>query len=298
MRIARMTSASWAWSRPTTPGSRRSSRASPASTPRAASSPAWRAATTWTRWAAASKRTCGCWPTSEGAAMTDTAAPVLEARDARGVVTLTMNRPATFNALGEEMLGALQAALDRVADDEGARAVVIAAEGKAFCPGHNLKETMARPELAYYQQLFAQCSRMMLAIQTLPVPVIARVHGIATAAGCQLVAQCDLAVASTEARFAVSGVNYGLFCATPSVPLLRNVPAKQAMEMLVTGDFISAREAQARGLVNRAVPASELDAEVEKLVASILAKPRTALAIGKELFYRQREMGSEAAYQL
>ena len=230
--------------------------------------------------------------------MTDSTAPVLASRDARGVVTLTMNRAASFNALGEEMLSALQAALDRVADDEGARAVVIAAEGKAFCPGHNLKEMMARPELAYYQQLFAQCSRMMLAIQKLPVPVIARVHGIATAAGCQLVAQCDLAVASTAARFAVSGINVGLFCATPSVPLLRNMSAKQAMEMLVTGDFVSADEARERGLVNRVVAPEQLDAEVESLLASILAKPRQALAMGKELFYRQRELGIEAAYQL
>ena len=230
--------------------------------------------------------------------MTDSTAPVLASRDARGVVTLTMNRAASFNALGEEMLSALQAALDRVADDEGARAVVIAAEGKAFCPGHNLKEMMARPELAYYQQLFAQCSRMMLAIQKLPVPVIARVHGIATAAGCQLVAQCDLAVASTAAKFAVSGINVGLFCATPSVPLLRNMSAKQAMEMLVTGDFVSADEARERGLVNRVVAPEQLDAEVESLLASILAKPRQALAMGKELFYRQRELGIEAAYQL
>ena len=230
--------------------------------------------------------------------MTDSTAPVLASRDARGVVTLTMNRAASFNALGEEMLSALQAALDRVADDEGARAVVIAAEGKAFCPGHNLKEMMARPELAYYQQLFAQCSRMMLLIQKLPVPVIARVHGIATAAGCQLVAQCDLAVASTAAKFAVSGINVGLFCATPSVPLLRNMSAKQAMEMLVTGDFVSADEARERGLVNRVVAPEQLDAEVESLLASILAKPRQALAMGKELFYRQRELGIEAAYQL
>jgi enoyl-CoA hydratase/carnithine racemase len=223
---------------------------------------------------------------------------LLERRDARGVVTLTMNRASSFNALGEDMLAALQAALDRVAADEAVRVVVLAAEGKAFCAGHNLKEMIATPALDYYQRLFAQCSRMMLAIQKLPVPVIARVQGIATAAGCQLVAQCDLAVAAEEASFAVSGVNFGLFCATPSVPLLRNVPAKQAMEMLMTGDFIAAREAQARGLVNRAVPAGQLDAEVERLVASILAKPRVAIAMGKELFYRQREMGSEAAYQL
>jgi enoyl-CoA hydratase/carnithine racemase len=224
--------------------------------------------------------------------------PLIETRDARGVVTLTLNRPASFNVLSEEMLGALQTALDALAKDEGVRVVVLAAAGRAFCAGHNLKEMAARPELAYYQRLFAQCSRVMLAIQKLPVPVIARVQGLATAAGCQLVAQCDLAVASTEARFAVSGVNYGLFCATPSVPLLRNVPAKQAMEMLVTGGFIDAEAAQARGLVNHAVAPERVDAEVERLVASILAKPRVALAMGKELFYRQREMGIEAAYQL
>ena len=223
---------------------------------------------------------------------------VLQTKDDRGVVTLTMNRPANFNALSEEMLTALQTAFDAIAVDKSVRVVVLGASGKAFCPGHNLKEMIATPELAYYQKLFAQCSRVMLAIQQLPVPVIARVHGIATAAGCQLVAQCDLAVASTDAKFAVSGVNLGLFCSTPSVPLLRNVPAKFAMEMLVTGDFISAQQAQERGLVNRAVAAEQLDAEIETLVASILAKPRLAIAIGKDLFYRQREMGTEAAYQL
>ncbi|MBC7604865.1 MAG: enoyl-CoA hydratase, partial [Ramlibacter sp.] len=225
-------------------------------------------------------------------------AAVLEQRDERGVVTLTMNRPANFNSLSEEMLAALQAALDRVAQDESARVVVLGAAGKAFCPGHNLKEMVGQPSLDYYQKLFAQCSKMMLSIIKLPVPVIARVQGIATAAGCQLVAQCDLAVAVTEAKFAVSGVNYGLFCSTPSVPLLRNMAPKQAMEMLVTGDFISAQEAKERGLVNRVVAADQLDVEVEKLVESILAKPRIAIALGKELFYRQREMGIEAAYQL
>jgi enoyl-CoA hydratase/carnithine racemase len=224
--------------------------------------------------------------------------PLVESRDARGVVTLTLNRPASFNALSEEMLLALQAALDALADDESVRAVVLAGAGKAFCAGHHLKEMIAHPELDYYQKLFAQCARMMLAVQRLPVPVIARVHGIATAAGCQLVAQCDLAVASTEARFAVSGINYGLFCSTPSVPLLRNVAPKQAMEMLVTGDFIDAQAAQVRGLVNHAVALEQLDAEVERLVAAIVAKPRVAIAMGKELFYRQREMGIEAAYQL
>jgi enoyl-CoA hydratase/carnithine racemase len=224
--------------------------------------------------------------------------PLIEARDARGVVTLTLNRPASFNALSEEVLDALQAALDRLAGDATLRAVVLAATGKAFCAGHHLKEMIAQPELAYYQRLFARCSRMMLALQKLPVPVVARVQGLATAAGCQLVAQCDLAVASTEAKFAVSGVNYGLFCSTPSVPLLRNMAPKQAMEMLVTGEFISAQEAQARGLVNRAVAPEALDAEVGRLLDAILAKPREALAMGKELFYRQREMGIEAAYQL
>ena len=223
---------------------------------------------------------------------------VLYERDSRGVITLTMNRPANFNALSEEMLAAMQAALDRVKEDEAARVVIIAGAGKAFCPGHNLKEMSDNPSLDYYRQLFDQCSRMMLTIMKLPVPVIARVHGIATAAGCQLVAQCDLAVASAEAKFAVSGVSYGLFCSTPSVPLLRNVPPKAAMEMLVTGDFISAQQALERGLVNRVAAPDQLDAEVGKLVASILDKPRAAIAMGKELVWRQREMGIEAAYQL
>jgi enoyl-CoA hydratase/carnithine racemase len=162
------------------------------------------------------------------------------------VVTLTLNDPARFNALGSEMLTALQQALDAVAHDDSARVVVLAA-GKAFCAGHNLKDMAAHPELAWYQQLFSQCSRMMLSIHKLPVPVIARVQGMATAAGCQLVAQCDLAVASDNASFATSGIHYGLFCATPSVPLVRNVPAKRAMEMLLTGDFIDAPTALAQG---------------------------------------------------
>ena len=223
---------------------------------------------------------------------------VLYDRDSRGVITLTMNRPATFNSLSEEMLAALQAALDRVKQDDEARAVIIAGAGKAFCPGHNLKEMSDNPSLAYYQELFDTCSRVMLSILKLPVPVIARVHGVATAAGCQLVAQCDLAVASSNATFAVSGVSYGLFCSTPSVPLLRNVPPKQAMEMLVTGDFISAQQALDRGLVNRVVEPDQLDAEIAKLVTSILDKPRAAIAMGKELVYQQREMGIAAAYQL
>ncbi|MEO5844582.1 MAG: enoyl-CoA hydratase [Caldimonas sp.] len=216
--------------------------------------------------------------------------------DKRGVVTLTLDRPQSFNALSEGMLAALQAELDALAGDESARAVVIAAEGKAFCAGHDLKEMRAAPSLGYYEALFAQCAHMMLTIQRLPVPVIARVQGIATAAGCQLVAACDLAVAAESARFAVSGVNLGLFCSSPSVPLVRNVARKPAFEMLVTGEFISAEEARARGLVNRVAPAEALDAAVGSLVAAIVAKPRGAIALGKALFYRQIEAGSEAAY--
>ena len=228
----------------------------------------------------------------------DLSAPLLHTRDGRGVHSLSLNRPAAFNTLSEEMLAALQAALDAVARDASARTVVLSAQGKAFCAGHNLKEMRAQPELAYYQKLFAQCSRMMLSIQNLPVPVIARVQGLATAAGCQLVAQSDLAVAASGASFGVNGIDVGLFCATPSVPLVRNMPAKQAMEMLLTGEFITAEEARARGLVNRVVPLEALDAEVEKMVQAILSKPREAIAMGKALFYRQRETGIEAAYQL
>jgi enoyl-CoA hydratase/carnithine racemase len=228
---------------------------------------------------------------------TEVAAFVRRDVDERGVVTLTLDRPQSFNALSEGMLAALQDELDAVATDESARAVVIAASGKAFCAGHDLKEMRAEPSLPYYQALFAQCARMMLTIQRLPVPVIARVQGIATAAGCQLVAACDLAVAVDSARFAVSGVNLGLFCSSPSVPLSRNVPRKAAFEMLVTGEFISAEEARAKGLVNRVAPAAALDTEVESLVAAIVAKPRVAIALGKALFYRQIERGSEAAYE-
>ena len=224
--------------------------------------------------------------------------PVLHTRDDRGVHTLVLNRPKAFNALSEDMLAALQAALDFIALDATARVVLIAAEGKAFCAGHNLKDMRANPELAYYQKLFAQCTRMMLSIQSLGVPVIARVQGLATAAGCQLVAQCDLAVAASNASFGVNGIDVGLFCATPSVPLTRNMPAKQAMEMLLTGEFITAEEARVRGLVNRVVSPDALDAETEKLVQSILLKPREAIAMGKALFYKQRETSIEAAYQL
>jgi enoyl-CoA hydratase/carnithine racemase len=222
---------------------------------------------------------------------------LLQHRDDRGVITLTLNRPQAFNALSEAMLAALRDAVDAVAEDDAARAVVLGASGKAFCAGHDLKEMRAEPSLDYYQRLFAQCTAVMLSIQRLPVPVIARVQGLATAAGCQLVAMCDLAVASHDARFAVSGVNVGLFCATPGVALSRNVPRKAAFEMLVTGDFVSAEAARALGLVNRVAPPEALDDEVEELVASIVAKPGVAVAMGKALFYRQIEVGIEAAYE-
>ncbi|MEP7299473.1 MAG: enoyl-CoA hydratase [Burkholderiales bacterium] len=223
---------------------------------------------------------------------------VINTRDARGVVTLTLNRPAAFNALSEGMLSALQTELDAIDADPGARLVVLAASGKAFCAGHDLKQMRAEPSLAYYQALFAQCSQLMLRVQSLSVPVIARVQGIATAAGCQLVAMCDLAVASSEAKFAVSGINFGLFCSTPSVALARNVLRKQAMEMLLTGDFIDSNEARARGLVNRVAAPDALDAEVESLVKRIVAKPRAAIAIGKAQFYRQVETGVAQAYEI
>lgn len=225
-------------------------------------------------------------------------AVLLHMHDARGVHTLTLNTPRSFNVLSEAMLAALQSAVDAVAADPRARLVVIAANGKAFCAGHDLKQMRASPELGYYQTLFAQCSRLMLALRHLEVPVIARVQGLATAAGCQLVAQCDLAVASDNASFGVNGIDVGLFCATPGVALSRNILPKQAMEMLLTGDFISADEARARGLVNRVVPADALDAAVQQLVERILAKPREAIAMGKALFYRQLETGIESAYQL
>lgn len=223
---------------------------------------------------------------------------LLHTRDPRGVHTVTLNAPRSFNVLSEAMMAAFQRALDAVAADPGARVVVVGANGRAFCAGHDLKEMKARPELAYYQALFTTCSRLMMGVRKLEVPVIARVQGLATAAGCQLVAQCDLAVAVNEATFGVNGIDVGLFCATPSVALSRNMPPKQAMEMLLTGDFMSADEARLRGLVNRVVAADALDAEVAALVDRILSKPREAIAMGKTLFYRQLETGMESAYQL
>jgi enoyl-CoA hydratase/carnithine racemase len=215
-----------------------------------------------------------------------------------GTAHFTLNRPAQYNALSEQMMAALHSAFDAVAEDPSVRVVVLGGAGKAFCAGHDLKEIRDNAGLEYYQQLFDACSRLMMRIQTLPQPVIARVHGIATAAGCQLVAMCDLAVAAAEARFAVSGVNVGLFCATPSVALARNVSRKAAFEMLVTGEFIDAVTALQRGLINRCVPAEALDDEIGKLAAAISAKPRSTIAEGKTLFYRQLELGMAPAYQL
>lgn len=223
-------------------------------------------------------------------------AVLLRQADSRGVITLTLNRPLAFNALSEALLDALEVELKAIEGDGAARVVILAATGKAFCAGHDLREMRAAPSSGYYGRLFAQCSRVMLGLQRLPVPVIARVHGLATAAGCQLVAACDLAVASTQARFAVSGVKLGLFCSTPAVALSRNISRKAAFEMLVTGDFISADEALAKGLVNRVAPPDALDEQVEALAASIVAKPRVAVMLGKQSFYRQIETNIEDAY--
>jgi enoyl-CoA hydratase/carnithine racemase len=227
--------------------------------------------------------------------MSDSTPPLLR-RDSGGVATLTLNRPDSFNALSEEMLVALKEELGRLANDGSVRCVVIAAEGRAFCAGHDLKQMRANPDKAYYQELFARCGRVMQAIVELPVPVIARVQGIATAAGCQLVASCDLAVAARSARFAVSGINAGLFCSTPAVALSRNLSRKRAMEMLLTGEFIDAETARDWGLVNRVADDDALDAAVGELTASLCAKSAVAVRTGKGMFQRQLQMPLEEAY--
>ncbi len=217
-------------------------------------------------------------------------------RDDHGVTTLTMNSPERFNALSEAMLQALLEALADIADDSHVRCVVLAAEGKAFCAGHDLKQMRANPDKAYYQALFTRCSEVMQAIVHLPVPVIAKVQGIATAAGCQLVASCDLAVAARSARFAVSGINVGLFCSTPAVPLSRNISAKRAMEMLLTGEFISAEQAADWGLINRVAEDNALDEATAALTASICAKSAVAVRTGKAMFARQLTLPLDEAY--
>jgi len=218
-------------------------------------------------------------------------------RDEAGVAWLTLNRPAARNALSVALMSALEEALEAIAPDPAVRVVVIAGEGPAFCAGHDLREMRADRDEARMAALFAQCSALMTRIVRLPKPVIARVHGIATAAGCQLVASCDLAVAAADARFATPGVNIGLFCSTPMVALSRAVPRKAAMEMLLTGDLIDAARAREIGLVNRVVPAGQLDAAVQALAAQIAGKSALTLAIGKEAFYRQAEMPLDDAYR-
>jgi len=230
--------------------------------------------------------------------MGNEAGPVLLKSDnTKGVVTLTLNRPGQFNSLSDELLDSLQNQLDVLAQDQEVRVIVLAANGRAFCAGHDLKQMRAHGEEVYYQNLFARCGQLMQTIMRQPQPVIARVHGIATAAGCQLVASCDLAVASDDARFAVSGINVGLFCSTPSVALTRNLGRKRALEMLLTGEFIGAEQAVAEGLINRAVPSAQLDRNVAELCDAICTKSAMAIRTGKEMFYRQLEMGVEQAYE-
>jgi enoyl-CoA hydratase/carnithine racemase len=226
----------------------------------------------------------------------DSSSPILsQVRD--GIARVTLNRPQQFNALSTTLLDALEHTLTQLAAEPQVRVVIIGAAGKAFCPGHDLKEMASQRTQEFVAGLFAKCCRIMLGLTRMPQPVIARVHGIATAAGCQLVAACDLAVAADDARFATSGINYGLFCATPGVPLSRAIGRKRALEMLLTGEFIGAQTALDWGLVNRVVPAHELDAAVETLARTLLAKPPAALASGKRFFYRQIEQGMAQAYE-
>jgi enoyl-CoA hydratase/carnithine racemase len=230
-----------------------------------------------------------------------TSTPRVDARpllrsDTGGIATLTLNRPGHFNALSEELLSAIQGTLEEIETDSSVRVVVIAANGPAFCAGHDLKQMRANPRKDYYDSLFAMCSRFMLTLARIPQPVIARVHGIATAAGCQLVAACDLAVAAETAKFATSGINYGLFCSTPSVALSRNVSRKQAAEMLFTGEFIDASTAKLFGLVNRSVPIDKLDSEISAMADAIISKSAVAVATGKKMFYKQIELGMAEAY--
>ena len=234
--------------------------------------------------------------TAAAPAAASSAEPILLRHDADGVATLTLNRPQARNALSVALMTELQRALDAVRDDATVKVVVIAAAGPAFCAGHDLKEIRANPSRSAYEALFTQCSRLMLSIMQLPKPVIARVHATATAAGCQLVATCDLAVASDAAKFATPGVNIGLFCSTPMVALSRAVGRKPAMEMLLTGDLIDAGQAKEWGLVNRVVPAAQLDEAVTALASQIAGKSPLTLAIGKEAFYRQAELGVADAY--
>jgi len=235
---------------------------------------------------------------NERARPESTAEPVVLVSVEAGIARLTMNRPKQYNAISRAMLDGMQSALDGIASDRAIRAVVVAGNGPAYSGGHDLKEMMGCRTEDFIGGLFDACSRVMLTMAALPQPVIARVHGTATAAGCQLVAACDLAVASSDARFATSGINFGLFCATPGVPLSRNVSRKRAFEMLFTGEFIDAATALDWGLVNSVVPAGELDAEVARLIGMIVSKPHDVIAAGKALFYGQLEARLAEAYKL
>jgi enoyl-CoA hydratase/carnithine racemase len=223
-------------------------------------------------------------------------APLVLTHTEQGICRLTLNRGDRYNPLSRDMIAALHGELGRIAADRSIRCVVLAAEGKGFCAGHDLKELRAHPDLAWQQELFSACNALMLALTSLPQPVIARVHGIATAAGCQLVSMCDLAVAADTARFALPGVGVGIFCTTPAVGVARNVARKRTMEMLLTGEPIDAATALAWGLVNRVVPAAELDAAIGEFTRIISARSAGVIASGKKAFYRQVDLGINAAY--
>ena len=223
-------------------------------------------------------------------------APLVLRSDTGGVATLTLNRPQQRNALSLGLMSDLEAEIARLREDKSVRAVIIAANGPAFCAGHDLKEIRANPGQANYEALFSQCSRLMLSITRLPQPVIARVHALATAAGCQLVATCDMAVAARSSWFATPGVNIGLFCSTPMVALSRNIGRKQAMEMLLTGNRVDAEKAEHWGLVNSVVDDDQLDAAIAEITANIVSKSPLTLSIGKEAYYRQLDLDIEAAY--
>lgn len=226
---------------------------------------------------------------------------ILERHDADAIAHLTLNAPERLNALSDEMLAALQAQFDALKEDRTVRAVILSGTGKAFCAGHDLKQMTAGRQAedggqAYFRDLFERCTRVMLSIPALPQPVIAQVHGIATAAGCQLVASCDMAIAAADTKFGVNGVNIGLFCSTPMVALSRNIARKKAFEMLTTGQFIPAAEAEALGLINRAVPAARLSAETRQLAQTVASKLGTAVKIGKQAFYEQIQLPVDKAY--
>ncbi|MBR9767138.1 MAG: enoyl-CoA hydratase [Paracoccaceae bacterium] len=226
---------------------------------------------------------------------------ILERNDTNGVAHLNMNAPERLNALSDEMLAALQSQFDAIKEDTSVRAVILSGSGKAFCAGHNLKEMTTGRQAedggkAYFKDLFDRCATMMMSIQKLPQPVIAQVHGIATAAGCQLVATCDMAVAAQGTKFGVNGVNIGLFCSTPMVALSRNIPRKNAFEMLTTGKFIETEEAARLGLINRAVPHDQLESATRELADTVASKLTAAVKIGKQAFYQQMELNVAEAY--